>query len=299
MVETGYKPEFALGALYAGENAAAQQAMQDEELIKSFLANQRERQMQPLDVQTKQWEAASAQDKLNDPSYREWLRKGYIGQMKTQDAAGNTAQVLAPFKQRAEQSQLENEATKQSLLRTIMDTDAKLRQGGSMDEQGNLVPFSPEDRQTMQSLRDTHVAQLGSTPEHWAKKDLQQDKLDSAEYIAQLRAQQAQKQLQEPKYKEQLAFAMQIMSAQQGQYTPEQIRQASDFYNHHLMLVQAANPKNFIPNINLGAYGAKMEPPPIAQSGAKPATGGTEAPATAPPKGGVVIKYNEKGERIQ
>ena len=45
-IETGYKPEFGLGAWFAGENAANTEAANEEELIKSFLANQRERQMQ-------------------------------------------------------------------------------------------------------------------------------------------------------------------------------------------------------------------------------------------------------------
>ena len=50
MIETGYKPEFGLGAVYQGFNAANADMSAQEELIKQFLANQREQQMQPLDI---------------------------------------------------------------------------------------------------------------------------------------------------------------------------------------------------------------------------------------------------------
>jgi len=50
-IDTGYKPEFSLGALYQGFNAGNADQMAQEELIKQFLANQREQQMQPTDVE--------------------------------------------------------------------------------------------------------------------------------------------------------------------------------------------------------------------------------------------------------
>ena len=52
-IDTGYKPEFALGALYQGWNAADAQQSNQLELIKQALANQREQQVQPLDVENK------------------------------------------------------------------------------------------------------------------------------------------------------------------------------------------------------------------------------------------------------
>lgn len=197
-VQTGYIPEFGLGAVYAGQNAADTQTSNQLDILKAFLANQREQQIQPLDVQVKQWDAASAQDKLNDPEYREWLRKGYIGQMQSQDAAGNTAQVLAPFKQKAEQTQLENDYKRNNVLGTLMDIDSKLNQGGSPDEQGNIVPFTDQDKSVLGKLRQRHIEQLANTPEFYQKQSLQNDRLDSAENLALLKMQNAIK-LQELK----------------------------------------------------------------------------------------------------
>ena len=54
MIETGYKPEFGLGAVYQGFNAANADNSAELEIIKQFLANQREQQMQPLDVKKAQ-----------------------------------------------------------------------------------------------------------------------------------------------------------------------------------------------------------------------------------------------------
>ena len=54
MIETGYKPEFGLGAVYQGFNAANADNSAELEIIKQFLANQREQQMQPLDIKKAQ-----------------------------------------------------------------------------------------------------------------------------------------------------------------------------------------------------------------------------------------------------
>lgn len=190
MVETGYKPEFALGALYAGENAANSQAMGQEELIKAFLANQRERQSQPLDMDILGLKAARDRA-MNTPEDIDQYRRGYNGQMKSQEVAGDTAQILAPFRRNTEQLQLENDANKQNVLRTVMDIDSKLNQGGSLDEQGNLVPFTEQDKSVLGKLRQKHIEQLASTPEFYQKQSLQSDRLDSAENIALLKMQNA------------------------------------------------------------------------------------------------------------
>lgn len=89
-INTGYTPEFALGAMYAGENAATNRMGNQLELVKNFLANQREQQMQPLDVNIKQTESARA-DVQRTPAMLDALARGYIGQMNSQDAAGRKA----------------------------------------------------------------------------------------------------------------------------------------------------------------------------------------------------------------
>jgi len=50
-ISTGYKPEFTLGGLYHGFNAANAEDMSQEEILKQYLLNQREQQMQPLDIE--------------------------------------------------------------------------------------------------------------------------------------------------------------------------------------------------------------------------------------------------------
>ena len=105
-IQTGYTPEFSLGAFFAGENAANTEAANEEELIKSFLANQRERQMQPIDVEKAQlgldparYESQLAQAKSRNPNYIQEQLRGQIGQMQTQAAAGEKAKTLLPFDQ--------------------------------------------------------------------------------------------------------------------------------------------------------------------------------------------------------
>ena len=104
-INTGYTPEFGLGAFFAGQNAANTQAANEEELARLFLANQRELSMQPLDVQRKQlevpgleYDAALARAKRSDPNYIPKVLQGYIGQMDSQIAAGRGAMATEPSK---------------------------------------------------------------------------------------------------------------------------------------------------------------------------------------------------------
>ena len=123
-IQTGYVPDGALGAMYAGWNAANAADENAQNLAKLFLANQREQQMLPLDVQLKQldvapkqYEAQLANAKMKDPDYINSVLTGYKGQMNSQDAAGKLAQALLPFKQAAEQAQLENQPIQRSIKR--------------------------------------------------------------------------------------------------------------------------------------------------------------------------------------
>jgi hypothetical protein len=293
-ISTGYKPEYGLGAVYQGINAADSEALNQEEIIKAYLANQREQQMQPLDVQTKQWDAASAQDKLNNPQYRKMALDGFIGQMQSQAAAGETAQLLAPFKRQTEQAQLGYDKGKLDVLRTIQDIDSKLRSGGGTDEQGNMVPFSPQDRATMEQLRQSHIADLANTPEFSQKQTLQNDRIESNEYIAQIKAQAAQKQLQEPKYKEQLAQAIQILADPNRDAEAKQ--RAQKFIEYDAYLKQVANPRSFTPTINMQGMGVPMNPAPVDAAPAQMPTPNGAQPTA--PKGNTTIKYDNKGNRI-
>lgn len=294
MIDTAWKPDGALGALYAGENAAYAEQAQQLEVIKNFLANQREQTAQPFDMMGKEYDGRLAQAKMNDPNYIPMQIQGQIGQMQSQAAAGETAQVLAPFRRNQEKQQSQYDTQKLGVLRTIQDIDSKINAGGSQDEQGNLVPFSPQDKATMQQLRQQHIQQLADTPEFSQKQQLQGERLESNEYIAQLKAAAAQKQLQEPKYKEQLASAIQVLANPNS--GDEAKASAQKFIEYDAYLKQVANPRSFAPTINMGQMGVPMNPAPVAAAPAQMPTPASGAPK--PAQSGTTIKYDNKGNRI-
>lgn len=93
MMDTSYKPDGLLGALFSGMNSASAEEDQKQNLIREFLANQRESQAQPFDQMGKQYEGMLAQAKTNDHNYIPWALKGQMGQMMTHDAAGRGKQA--------------------------------------------------------------------------------------------------------------------------------------------------------------------------------------------------------------
>lgn len=93
MMDTAYRPDGPLGALFSGMNSASAEEDQKQNLIREFLANQREMQAQPFDQMGKQYEGMLAQAKINSPTYIPNALMGYEGQMKSQDAAGRGKQA--------------------------------------------------------------------------------------------------------------------------------------------------------------------------------------------------------------
>lgn len=87
-ISTGYIPQFGLGALYQGFNAANADRLNEEEVLKAFLQNQKEQAEAPLNQIIKTWEAKQAQGKIDDPEYLSKVLEGYKGQMNSQIAAG-------------------------------------------------------------------------------------------------------------------------------------------------------------------------------------------------------------------
>lgn len=115
MIETGYKPEFGLGAMYQGFNAANADQSAELELIKQFLANQHAQVQNPLDEQT------TAQNLLanhykTDPRYQTGMTDMIEGQGYSNLAAGQTARGLQPFKQSAGQAELQTQESKDRLF---------------------------------------------------------------------------------------------------------------------------------------------------------------------------------------
>jgi len=88
-ISTGYQPRFGLGALYQGFNAGNADSLNEEEVLKALLQNQKEQNEAPLNQIIKTWEARQAQGKMDDPEYLPKSLEGYKGQMNSQIAAGN------------------------------------------------------------------------------------------------------------------------------------------------------------------------------------------------------------------
>lgn len=197
-IETGYKPEFALGALYQGQNAANAEAMNQEELIRQFLANQQSMQTNPIDVERKQLEldptryksalARFKQDPIN--GYIPAQIQGQIGQMNTQAAAGTMAKALQPFVQRQKMSESENEKNKQDTLWTIDDIDRQLQQGGGGGTQDNpeVQKFTQPQIGFMTKKRAELLDSLKNTAEFAGKKELRDDQSQASLNAAQIAA---------------------------------------------------------------------------------------------------------------
>lgn len=179
MIETGYKPEFGLGAVYQGFNAGNADMSAQEELIKQFLANQRERQMQPIDVQQQQQNLDAGQYKTS-PEYQVGMRDTISGQGMSNLAAGQTATALQPFKERTGRAELQTQFNQQDMLGQI----------GQMDQMLG-VEQNPLTRMGLMKERERLAQALKITPEFLQKRELKETGTDSAEYIAELRAQQA------------------------------------------------------------------------------------------------------------
>ena len=187
-MDTAWRPDFALGAYVSGQNAANSESSAQEELIRQYLANQREVKSQPLDMDIKQYEADLARAKSGSKSYIPWVMRGYEGQMKSQDAAGESAQALRPFKDKAEQGKLENETEVNNLLRTFQKLNSVVMSGGDVDPNtGQVVPASPNVLQALKAKRDQIGSLLGNDPKQIAQMEELAKKHEYALELAKLR----------------------------------------------------------------------------------------------------------------
>ncbi len=183
-IDTGYKPEFGLGALYQGFNAANADDATQLDLIKNFLANQREQQLQPIDVAQAQQNLDAGKYKTS-PQYQEGMTNTIFGQGKSNLAAGQTAEALQPFKQKAEQASLEQQSGLLRNLSRIQQIDDALND--------TEATFQPGVREQLQNARTNLINRFKETPEFAQKRELKETGTDSAEYIAELRAEAARR----------------------------------------------------------------------------------------------------------
>jgi len=264
-ITTGYTPEFALGALYQGMNASNANAQSQEDLLKAYLANQKEQYSQPLDQIIKTWEASHAQDKLNDFDYRQKALEGYKGQMNSQIAAGKKAMSTLDSDINATNEENYLKQYKGNLLRRFMDeqmqepipptpvTGDNGEQGfnyGSAENALRNPNLTPEQKQlitqdaqksgglfgNMNRLQETLI----NTPEHLQKLALYKmmgdnrlainnDRNQSMLELAQIKAQQLTK---DPNLQQILAKAFQITSGSIPA-TDEQIAAAQELLTQH------------------------------------------------------------------
>ena len=130
-INTGYTPEFALGAMYVGENAATNRMGNQLEIVKNFLANQREQSMQPMDVNIKQTESDYATMK-RAADYMDAAKRGYIGQMNSQDAAGRKAMETAQGDIDLTNAGNRNKLTTEQLLSRLNELKKTKIEGGGI-----------------------------------------------------------------------------------------------------------------------------------------------------------------------
>lgn len=187
---TGWQPEWGLGAYVAGQNAAMQEAANQEEQIKNYLANERERSMQPLDVRVRESEAAIADAKKNNPEYIKGLLGMTIGQGKSMQAAGDKAQALLPFQTAADRSKLQQEQSSNNLLKQVSDLDAILSSNGYTNpETGEVTLFTPQQRAWTEKKKQELVDLLGNDPKQAAKFAEMKQKFEYDKQLQELRNQ--------------------------------------------------------------------------------------------------------------
>jgi len=175
-IQTGYIDDGALGAMFAGENAAQTEASNLAELEKLFRANQREEQMLPLDTQLKQLSIAPAQ--YNEAvANAQIANPGYIRFKMAGDMAGNkqkvldyeNANTLSPFVNAAKIRNAETDKQKEDQLYTLNQINSELQSGGGTDENGNIVPHTPMQRMFMENKAKEIISNLGNTPTLFGK----------------------------------------------------------------------------------------------------------------------------------
>lgn len=182
-IETGYKPEFSLGAWYAAENANAARQANEEELLKQRLANQQSQVMNPLEAQLKQLSVAPAQyeealskARLTDPEYIRSMLNERKGQAAVAAVTGRKAKALEPFAIKAEQGKLENEFEDTDLLRRFRTGQENSLAGGEFDPStGQYVPYTPQQQQAVGQQNMGLLNILRNTPKFSQDKELKDD----------------------------------------------------------------------------------------------------------------------------
>lgn len=179
-IDTGYKPEFALGAAFAGENAANVAMSNQLEMIKQYLANQKSQQLDPIEIAQAQQTLDSGAYKTR-PEYQDAMTDMMVGQGMSNMAAGQTAKGLQPFRQQTEQLDLQRQQGDLRNQAQIQQIDDALND--------NEATFQPGVRDKLLQARQSLINRFKETPKFAGQRELTETKTDSAEYIAEMRRQ--------------------------------------------------------------------------------------------------------------
>lgn len=218
-ISTGYKPEFTLGGLYHGYNAANAEDMDKQELIKQFLANQHAQVQNPLDESTTFQNLLANHYKTSD-DYQTGMRDTIAGQGMSNLAAGTTAKGLQQFKQAAGQAELESATAKDRLFGNMY------KGVGTQFDQSLPEPQREADAQQANILANSLAE---NDPAYIQKRNLLGQKGDDALELQDKRNEairaRGEKERADPKYKEQLAQAFRTLASttasKQEQYEAE------------------------------------------------------------------------------
>ena len=150
-ISTGYKPEFALGALYHGFNAgSADNASQLSNLIQEQ-ALQKSRIGDPLDLIQKFYDSQLANAKMNSPDYIPAQLRGQIGQMNLQDVAGRKAVNLEADDTAAQRQELKNKLLTGQIDARMYQEQSRMFddiQSGKVSEQPGQIGFPMQEYQS-------------------------------------------------------------------------------------------------------------------------------------------------------
>lgn len=163
-LDTGYKSEFGLGAALAGQNDAYAEEENKLNLVKAFLANQREQQMQPLDVDIKGLQAAQSRMQ-NTPEMLQGFvdnaRAGYNKNIREDELGA----LMQPFRKQQAPLQGQRDVDYARVDADIARMQDILRSGIS----DNGLPLTPELQDDLSLRMQELTARRGNTPEHWGK----------------------------------------------------------------------------------------------------------------------------------
>jgi hypothetical protein len=159
MMDTGYKQDGLLGALYGGYNNANVETANELEMVRNFLANQREQQAQPVDQMIKELQGQQAKVQ-NTPEMLRSFVDAAKGRQQSDTARGAFDTFILPTKQKAEKERGIQQFNDASQANQITEIENKIAEGGN-----------PIQMAQYRQLRDVMTKLAADNPKHRNKMD--------------------------------------------------------------------------------------------------------------------------------